>query len=106
MGKRDYEAAINVYRKALAGVSPTTTEALGLSYELAEAYIGHGNISEAYKLFARVCDVDPHFRDSRRRAKELELDLGSSAPPPTAAEKPTDSSVVKIPTKKTKISYI
>jgi tetratricopeptide (TPR) repeat protein len=107
MGKKDYASAIQVYRRALAQVSPQSTEALGLSYELAEAYIGHGNIHEAYKLFARVCDVDPTFRDSRRRARELEGDLGASAPPPTAAEKKEDDkAVVKIPAKKNKISYI
>ncbi|MFH1263797.1 MAG: tetratricopeptide repeat protein [Pseudomonadota bacterium] len=106
--KKDFTAAIAVYRKALAQVSPKSAEALGLAYELAEAYIGNGSVTEAYKLFARVADVDPTFRDCRRRAKELELDLGRSAPPPSAPEKASaeDKSVVKIPGKKTKISYI
>lgn len=108
MGKRDFAAAIEVYRKALAQTSPKAQEALGLSYELAEAYIGNGNLHEAYKLFARVRDVDASFRDVRRRAKELELDLGASAPHPSAPEKiePKEKSVVKISSKKNKISYI
>lgn len=111
IAKKEFPAAINVYRKALAQISPQSPEALGLSYELAEAYIGNGSVSEAYKLFARVADVDPTFRDCRRRAKELELDLGRSAPHPSAPEKPEkpeaeEKSVVKIPGKKNKISYI
>ena len=108
ISKKDFAAAVDVYRKALARTSPHSEEALGLSYELAEAYIGRGNLHEAYKLFARVRDVDPNFRDVRRRAKELEADLGSSAPPVSAVEKRKsgDESVVKIPNKKNKISYI
>ena len=108
IGKKDFEAAIDVYRKALGLTKPTSEEALGLSYELAEAYIGHGNLAEAYKLFARVRDVDPSFRDAQRRARELEADLGPAAPPPSAVEKADekDESVVEIARKKNKISYI
>jgi len=108
MGKRDYQGAISVYKKILAQSSPQAPEVLGLSYELADSYIGNGNLHDAYKLFARIRDIDPSFRDVRRRAKELELDLGASAPNPLAPEKPEDQekSVVKIPGKKNKISYI
>ncbi len=106
VGKREYDTAIDVYRRALARVSPQSAEALGLSYELAEAYIGYGNLSDAYKLFARIRDADPTFRDVRRRAKELEADLGSSAPPPSAPEKRVKEAVVDISKKKTKITYI
>src|SRR5207247_4780213 len=62
IGKKDFRAAIDVYRKALGRTSPQSEEALGLSYELAEAYIGNGNLTDAYKLFARIRDVDPGFR--------------------------------------------
>ncbi len=108
MGKREFETAIGVYRKALARVSPQAEEALGLSYELGEAYLGHGNIHDAYKLFARIRDADPTFRDCRRRAKELEMDLGASAPPPSAPERPKapKKTVAEIKEKKSKISYI
>ncbi|MFH1016764.1 MAG: tetratricopeptide repeat protein [Pseudomonadota bacterium] len=108
IGKRDYEAAIDVYRKALARTSPQSAEALGLAYELAEAYLGFGKLHDAYKLFARIRDVDPGFRDVRRRARELEADLGASAPHPSSPEKKEaeENSKVKISNKKNKISYI
>ena len=121
VGKRDFSAAIENYRRALAQISPQSVEALGLNYELAEAHIASGNLTEGYKLFARIRDVDPAFRDVRRRAKELEADLGSSAPPHSAPEKPAEPKAkptkvaaekgekedqVKIRAKKTKISYI
>lgn len=115
IAKKEFSSAITVYRKALAQISPQSFEALGLSYELAEAYLGSGNVTEAYKLFARVADVDPTFRDCRRRAKELELDFAGAAPPASGPEKPDDAqegeeedenSVVKIQGKKNKISYI
>jgi len=111
MGKKEFASAIDLYRKALAKTNPESMEALGLGYELAEAYIGNGSVTEAYKLFARIRDVDPTFRDVRRRAKELEADLGDAAPPSSAPEKPQSKSgkkeeVVEIRGKKTKISYI
>ncbi len=106
MGKREFNEAIDVYRKALAQTKPSSEEALGLSYELAEAYIGHGKIQEAYKLFARINDVDPTFRDARRRTKELEADLGASAPPHSAPEKESEEDEEVADKKAKKISYI
>jgi tetratricopeptide (TPR) repeat protein len=108
MGKRDFTAAIDVYRKAIARTTPDSLESLGLSYELAEAFIGNGNLHEAYKHFSRICDLDPTFRDVRRRAKELEADIGS-APATTASKQKSakkKEAVVEIPGKKNKISYI
>ena len=46
--------------------------------------------------------------EDRALGRELEADLGRSAPPPSAPERPSadDKSVVEIPSKKNKISFI
>lgn len=92
MGKREFAQAISLYKKALQEMPPVKSpEVMGLTYELAEAFVGAGYVGEAGKLFAKVAEFDPTYRDAKIRAKEL--------------EESKVASLDKMP-KKNKVSYI
>ena len=76
VSKRDFKKAIAVYKQSLLHTSSEQDAYHGLCYQLAEAYLGNGEIKEAYTLFVKVIEREPGFRDVKRRAKELAVDLG------------------------------
>ncbi|MCB0308907.1 MAG: tetratricopeptide repeat protein, partial [Bdellovibrionales bacterium] len=98
-GKRDFSQAITLYKKILSELPAVKSpQVLGLSYELAESFIGAGYVGEAYKLFSKVCEFDPGFRDIKVRVKELEAEFGDQ-------DSSKVSSIDKL-SKKNKVSYI
>lgn len=99
-GKKDFAPAIALYKKTLQELPPVhSPEVLGLSYELAEAFVGAGHVAEAYKLFAKVAEFDPNFRDARARAKELAADFAQDGGANKVAS-------LEKAAKKNKVSYV
>ncbi|MCB0327641.1 MAG: tetratricopeptide repeat protein [Bdellovibrionales bacterium] len=75
--KKEYGKAIALYEHTLKSLpNIKNIKALGLCYELAEAYIGGGRHHEAYALFVKITKIDPGYRDCKKRVRELEFSLG------------------------------
>lgn len=76
-GKREFKAAISVYEKVLVRISPEHEAYEGIAYELAETYVGNGDVKKSYELFTKIHHKNPAFRDVKRRVKELSFEFGS-----------------------------
>lgn len=74
--KKDYERAIKLYQQILPTMSYQNPKALGITYQMGEAFLELGRHTDAYKAFAKIKDVDPSFRDVKTRVKELQFNLG------------------------------
>lgn len=78
--KNDFERAIKLYQQVLPTMSYQDPKALGITYQMAEAYLELGRHTEAYKAFVKIKDVDPTFREVKTRVKELQFNLGIKDP--------------------------
>src|SRR5690606_23263145 len=84
MLKKEYTAALKTFEEILHGLSYQDPKTLGVRYEMGECYIALGRHVEAYKEFAKIRDVDGHYRDVNTRAKELAFNLGIKETEPYA----------------------
>jgi type II secretory pathway predicted ATPase ExeA/TolA-binding protein len=67
----DHGAAIQAFRAALNGQSDSRTEAIDVQYFLARTLESVGQIAEAATLYRRIAQMNPRFKDTAYRAKEL-----------------------------------
>ena len=67
----DLREAVACYRRALAASSEERGEA-GLRYDLADVLLEAGEVEDALSLFRDVLQIDPGYRDVRRRVSDLE----------------------------------
>jgi tetratricopeptide (TPR) repeat protein len=74
MEKGEYENAIGELQNALNSSEQTgedETSRIGIHYDLGLAYQGAGNISNALNEFQKVQSLNPEYRDTRAKLKEL-----------------------------------
>lgn len=106
LNKREFKAAIRVYKQTLQYTKPDHPGFIGVCYELAESYVGNGEIKDAFILFSKIMAKDPSFRDVKRRTKELAIDLGIEPKPSSATNQSEGAPDEKIKPNKNKISFI
>ena len=74
MEKGEYEHAIGELENALTcseKAGEDESSRVGIHYDLGLAYQGAGNISQALSKFQKVHSMDPGYRDTQTKLKEL-----------------------------------
>jgi general secretion pathway protein A len=67
----DQETAIQAFRAALNDQSASRKEVIDVQYFLARTLESVGQTAEAATLYSRIAQMEPHFKDTAYRAKEL-----------------------------------
>jgi general secretion pathway protein A len=67
----DQESAIQAFRAALNDQSASRKEVIDVQYFLARTLELVGQTAEAATLYSRIAQMEPHFKDTAYRAKEL-----------------------------------
>ena len=75
---RDFRGAVDAYKQLLAGTVTERDEVLRIMFELGVTYEAAGNRRGAYKIFKKITDREPDFRDGEvcERVTSLALKLG------------------------------
>jgi tetratricopeptide (TPR) repeat protein len=71
MEKGDYQNAITELQNALNAHGIDDPDQIEMQYDLGLAYQGMGNIKAATAEFQKVADVNPKYRDTAEKLKEL-----------------------------------
>ena len=79
----DHGAAIQAFRTALSDQSAPWKEVIDVQYFLARTLESDGQTAEAARLYRRIAQMNPQFKDAASRAKEL----SSKAKHSTAGER-------------------
>jgi len=75
-----YEKAIEEYESGISVPSITDKEKTALFYELAQAWMGLGDLNKALKMFEKTQSLDPGFREVGARVEEVKSRLGGARP--------------------------
>jgi tetratricopeptide (TPR) repeat protein len=73
------EIALKWYRRGLDMPGLDDQRAIGLRYDMAEAYREKGDLEQALKMYTEVYGVDSNYREVAARIKEVKGHLTSSA---------------------------
>jgi len=60
---RDFRGAVDAYKKLLSGTVTDRDEVLRIMFELGVTYEAAGNRRGAYKIYRKITDREPDFRD-------------------------------------------
>jgi tetratricopeptide (TPR) repeat protein len=75
---RDFRGAVDAYKRLLSGAVTERHEVLRIMFELGVTYEAAGNRRGAYKIYKKIADREPGFRDGEiaDRVAKLASELG------------------------------
>jgi|GEM_PF-858466 len=75
-----FEKAIEEYEAGISVPGITDKEKTALFYELANSWLGLGDMNKALKMFEKTQSLDPGFRDVGARVEEIKARLSGAKP--------------------------